>query len=72
MPSRTVRAGHTRAFDYPVMGHWGEPKCSVARVGLEPTTHANPLSQLLICEGKLTAATPEAIAEVPARRRGSP
>ena len=38
MPSRIDEAGHTKAFDYPVMGHWGEPKCSVPRVGLEPTT----------------------------------
>ena len=51
MPSRTDTAGPTRAFDYPVMEHWGGAKCLVPRVELEPTTHrftvqrANPLSQ---------------------------
>ena len=37
MPSRIDEAGHTKAFDYPVAEHWG--KCSVPRMGLEPTTH---------------------------------
>ena len=26
MPSRTDTAGHTKAFDYPVMGHWGKSR----------------------------------------------
>ena len=39
MSSRTDTAGHSKAFDYPDMGHWGKPKCTVPRVGLEPTTH---------------------------------
>ena len=38
MPSRIDEAGHTKAFDYPVAEHWGEPKCSAPR-GLDPTTH---------------------------------
>ena len=26
MPSRIDEAGHTKAFDYPVAEHWGEPR----------------------------------------------
>ena len=26
IPSRTDMAGHTKAFDYPVMDHWGKDK----------------------------------------------
>ena len=35
MPSRIDEAGHTKAFDYPVMAGAlrGKPKCSVPRVG---------------------------------------
>ena len=56
MPSRTDTAGHTKAFAWlPSPGALGgKLKCSVPRVGLEPTTHpfrvhacngANPLGQ---------------------------
>ena len=39
MPSRIDEAGHTKAFDLPSRGALGgEPKCSIPRVGLEPTT----------------------------------
>ena len=35
MPNRTDPAGHSKAFDYPVMDHWGvgggESKCSGTR-----------------------------------------
>ena len=30
-PSRTDTTGHTKAFDYPVMDHWGKSKCSGTR-----------------------------------------
>ena len=42
MASRTDTAAHTKAFGNLVAEHWGgglKPKCSVPRMGLEPTTH---------------------------------
>ena len=54
LPSHTDTVGHTKVFDYPVTqtrldiprplttqsrGTGGKPRCSVPRVGLEPTTH---------------------------------
>ena len=48
MPSRIDEAGHTKAFDYPVAEHGGEKlKCSVPRVGLEPTNIGQGLNALL-------------------------
>ena len=31
MASRTEMAGHTKAFDYPVMDHWGESQSALTQ-----------------------------------------
>ena len=38
MPSRTDTAGHTKAFIYPVMDHWGESRSALAQGRFELLT----------------------------------
>ena len=44
MPSRTDTAGHTKSFDYPVMGHWGKAEMFSSACGTQ-TDHASVQSQ---------------------------
>ena len=40
MPSHTDTAGHTKAFDYPVMDHWGETSSIVKFMKYMEVSHS--------------------------------
>ena len=56
MPSRIDKAGHTKAFNYPVAEHWGESqRTKRSLVGFEPTSAHTYESEI---QRSTTYATP--------------
>ena len=61
MPSRIDKAGHTKAFDYPVAEHWGESqRTKPSLVGFEPTSAHTYESEI---QRSTTYATPTPVSE---------